>query len=679
MPQVTIDGKKIEVDEGYSVIQACEMAGVEIPHFCYHERLKIAGNCRMCLVEIEKSPKPVASCAMPISDGMVIHTNTPKVQQAREGVMEFLLINHPLDCPICDQGGECDLQDQAFKYGKNLSRFKENKRAVKDKNMGPLVRTHMTRCIHCTRCIRFATDIAGIEEIGTIGRGEHMEVSTYLEKSITSELSGNLIDICPVGALTSKPYEFKYRSWELRKSRSIDVFDAMGSNVRIDSKGMEIIRILPETNDDINDDWISDKGRFSYDGLKYQRLDRPYLRVNGKLQEVSWTKAFEALSDKLKTLPASSISAICGNMVDCESIFMLKTLFESLGCDNIDGNQFDYNYDTNARANYLFNTTIAGIDKADFCLLIGANPRHNAPVLNSRIGRNQREGKLHIARIGEVDDQTYKIQELGDSLLMLNEILSGTHPICARLALSKNPMLIIGDAVLAREDAHSIISLAHAIGAKYGFLRQDWNGINTLHNDSASVGLLDLKFRPRDTGKNFKQILSAAKSGDIKLVYLLAADEFNMDELGEAFVVYQGHHGDKGANRADLILPGCAYTEKNGIYVNLEGRPQYSYKIVDPYNLAKDDRDIFIELSNLLGFNCPFNTLDDIRAKMCELFPIFQQINTVIPSDIQPLALSLAISDKPLQKIEVNYYMNNPISRASKTMLNCTKFILEQA
>jgi NADH-quinone oxidoreductase subunit G len=679
MPQITIDGKTIELEDGLTVIQACEIAGVEIPRFCYHERLKIAGNCRMCLVEIEKSPKPVASCAMPINDGMVVHTNTPMVQKAREGVMEFLLINHPLDCPICDQGGECDLQDQAFKYGKNTSRFHENKRSVQDKYMGPLIQTHMTRCIHCTRCIRFASDVAGIDEIGTIGRGEHMEVSTYLNQAITSELSGNLIDICPVGALTAKPYEFKYRSWELHKTRSIDVFDALGSNVRIDSKGLEIIRVLPEINEEINEEWISDKARFSYDGLKYQRLDRPYLKINGKLQEVSWEVALNTLSDKIKSLRPQEIAAICGNIVDCESIFAFKDLFKSIGSDNIDSNQFGYTYDTISRANYLFNTTISGIDKADFCLIIGANPRQNAPVLNARIGRNWRERNLKVARIGEVDNQTYKIQELGDSPLILKEILAGTHEICQIIKESKNPMMIVGDSVLLRDDALNMMSVAHAIGDKYGFLRDDWNGFNVLHNDSGSVGLLDIGFRPSKNGKSFKEILKACQDKDIKLVYLLAADEFDMSALDSSFVVYQGHHGDKGANRADLILPGCAYTEKDGIYVNLEGKPQYSRAIVKPLLHAKNDIDIFIELANLLGITLPFKSLEEIREQMTIEFPIFSQINKIIPSKLKPLPLNDNLNNEALKKVVINYYMNNVVSRASPTMLNCTKFILGQS
>ena len=420
MQKLTIDGKEIEIDDGLTVMQACESAGIEIPHFCFHERLKIAGNCRMCLVDIEKSPKPVASCAMPASEGMVIHTNTARVLKAREGVMEFLLINHPLDCPICDQGGECDLQDQAFKYGKGKSRYSEDKRSVKDKNLGPLVETHMTRCIHCTRCIRFSTDVAGIPEMGALGRGEHMEIVSYLERTLTSELSGNVIDLCPVGALNSKPYAFTARSWELEATESIDVMDAVGSNIRIDSRGLEVMRILPKLNEDINEEWLSDKARFSYDGLKNQRLDRPYLKKNGKFQEASWESAISAINTKFNSLKdKSAIAAIAGTTSPCETMFLLKNLLSKLGSVMYTANQFGYGFDLSSRGNYLFNTTIAGIEKADVCLLIGANPRQVAPVLNARIGKMVRAGLLTVGRIGEQDDQTYKIKELGSDITLL--------------------------------------------------------------------------------------------------------------------------------------------------------------------------------------------------------------------------------------------------------------------
>lgn len=678
MAQITIDGKVIEIEEGYSLIQACELAGVEIPRFCYHERLKIAGNCRMCLVEVEKAPKLVASCAMPVTNGMVVHTNSPKVKQAREGVMEFLLINHPLDCPICDQGGECDLQDQAFKYGKNFTRFAENKRSVKDKYMGPLISTHMTRCIHCTRCIRFASDVAGVEEIGTLGRGEDMEISTYLEKSLTSELSGNLSDLCPVGALTAKPYEFRYRNWELTKTRSIDVFDGMGSNVRIDTKGFEVIRILPEINDNINQEWISDKGRFSHDGLKYQRLARPYLRIDDKLQEVSWRVALKEAAKKLRSTPANKIAAICGQMLDCETIFAFKELINSLGCDNLASNQFGYRCDVNARANYLFNTTISGVDKYDFCLLVGSNPRHDAPVLNARIGMGVRERKAIVARIGVCDEQTYKINELGDDLNILQQILDRQHPICQQLEQSSYPMIILGMDALLRADSLVIQNMVHNIADKYGLIRDDWCGVNILHRDAGAVGLLDLKFMPKNGGKDISEIFDAIKAKEIELVYLLAADELNMQNLDKAFVIYQGHHGDAGANRADLVLPGCAYTEKLGTYINIEGRSQVSRAVSLPPGQARDDREILLDLAKELSITLPFLDLASLRELMHQKHPAIAQIGQITPAKLNIATAAGNLLPQPLSKTYRNYYFDNAISRASPTMLACSKFILNQ-
>ncbi len=688
MPKVNIDGQNIQAPEGSTLIQACEIAGIEIPRFCYHKRLKIAGNCRMCLVEIDKSPKLVASCATLVSDGMIAHTNTEKVAQARQGVMEFLLINHPLDCPVCDQGGECDLQDQAFKYGKNFSRFHENKRIVKDKYMGPLIATHMTRCIHCTRCIRFAADVAGIDEIGTIGRGEDMEVSTYLAKSITSELSGNLIDICPVGALTSKPYEFKYRSWELTSIKSIDVFDAMGSNIRIDIKGHEVIRILPELNEEINQEWISDKARFSYDGLRYQRLDKPYFRVDGALQEVSWGFALDTLKAKITNTKPDRMAAICGQMVDCESIFALKELFNAIGCDNLACNQNGYSFETRYRGNYLFNTTIAGVEKADFCLLIGANVRANAPLLGARIGQQVRQSKIRVCSIGALSDQTYPIEHLGDNPKILEQILSAKHSICQALSQSKNPMLIIGDGVLVRDDSLQIQAIAYAIARQYNFIRNDWNGFNILHQDASSVGLLDLKFHPKNQyesqsqgqGKNIKQILSACQQNQMDLVYLLAADKIDMTSLGKSFVVYQGHHGDAGANRADLILPATEYTQKDATYVNLEGRVQKARRVVQPFGQAKDDRQIIIDLAQKLSLNLGFNDLQNLQTQMLKQYPIFANIGKIVASTIHfDSVTSNCFQDEPIKNIATNnYYMDNAISRASPTMLACTKFILGQ-
>jgi NADH-quinone oxidoreductase subunit G len=480
---------------------------------------------------------------MLVANGMNIHTNTPMVKKAREGVMEFLLINHPLDCPVCDQGGECDLQDQAFKYGKNVSKFHEPKRAVKDKNMGPLISTHMTRCIHCTRCIRFSQDIAGIDEIGTIGRGENMEVVTYLESAITSELSGNLVDICPVGALTAKPYEFRYRSWELTKTDSIDVFDAMGSSVRIDSKGSQTIRILPKSNEAINQEWLSDKGRFSYDGLRYQRLDSAYVKINGKLEPVETSKALQILAEQIKGLKPEEIGAVCSGIIDCESIYAFKTLLQQIGCDNLGTN--NYCFDVTARGNYLFNTTFAGSDDADLCLMVGADLKTSAPVLGARIGSRVRQGSLRVMRIGDSIDQTYPIEELGNKLEVLQQLVNNQHPACSLLQASKKPMIIIGDQVYLRSDSRQIMALCYQLAEQYGFLQEGWNGFNVLHNDASSVGLLDVGFRPSGKGKNLAAMLKAVKDSDIKMMLVVNADYFDSQDLQGAFVVYQVHHGDK--------------------------------------------------------------------------------------------------------------------------------------
>ncbi|CAG2161112.1 unnamed protein product, partial [Oppiella nova] len=619
--------KEIEVSEEETVFQACVHNGIEIPHFCFHKRLKIAGNCRMCLVEMEKSSKLIASCSMPVSQGMTIHTNTTKVKKAREDIMELLLINHPLDCPICDQGGECDLQDQAFKYGKYSNRFHENKRTVKDKYIGPLIKTAMTRCIHCTRCIRFATDVAGIEEIGAIYRGEHMEVLSYIERSLDSELSGNMIDICPVGALNSRPYSDKARSWELTHTSSIDVLDALGSNIRIDSRGGEIMRILPRVNEDINEEWISDKARFSYDGLKYQRLDRPYIRKDNKLVESSWQEAIETVSQTLKSLTGQQIAAIAGPLACVESMFLLKTLLQELGCNNFDSNQFNYKIDLSNRGNYLFNTTIAGIEKADLCLLIGANPRQVAPVLNARIGKMQRKGLLHIARIGNVTNQTYNIQELGMSPDIIKSIVQDQHEFTKLLEKAKYPMIIIGDGIYSRNDAYAILSLIHEIVGKYNIIRDEWNGFNILHNHASMVGSLDIGFSPQNGG---------------------SSDEINIDKIKSSFVVYHGHHGDIGANIADVIFPAPAYTEQDAIYVNLEGRVNYTKAAAHPVGQAKEDWVIIKNLAHSCSINLNIPNLEAVRHKLA---------NKLDNNDI---------ITKP-----VNYYMTDAISRASVTMTKC--------
>lgn len=678
MPKLNIDGKDIEVEDGLTLMQACEEAGIEVPHFCYHEKLKIAGNCRMCLVEMEKAPKPVASCATTVFEGMVVRTNTEKVKKAREGVMEFLLINHPLDCPICDQGGECDLQDQAFKYGRGGSRYSENKRSVKDKDLGPLIKPHMTRCIHCTRCVRFSTDIAGVEELGAIGRGENMQITSYLEKTLTSELSGNVIDLCPVGALTSKPYAFKARSWELEKTESIDVMDALGSNIRVDSAGLEVMRILPKLNEDINEEWLADKARFAYDGLKTQRLDRPYLKKNNSLSECSWDDAIEAARDVIKECDADNIAAIAGTTSSCESMFLLKKLLEKTGSEMFDANQHNHKIDGSSRSNYLFNTTIASLEDADLCLLIGANPKQVAPVLNARLGRLRRRGEMAIYRIGQIDDQTYPLEELGDNPDIINDIISGKHDFAKILQDAKNPTIIVGDGVYTRPDAEGILSAIHNLANKYDIVRDDWNGLNCLHNHASAVGAFDLGFAYGKDGAGTEKILQKARKGSLKLLYLHAADEIDLSDISDdCFVIYQGHHGDRSAERADLILPSAAYTEQDGIYVNIEGRPQYARRAVSPVGRAKEDFEIFALVAESLEIQQWPATIAEARELMAKANHVFANIGEVLPAKYVKFESKTKIDSKPLLKVEFNYYMTDPISRNSASMARCSKAISE--
>src|SRR5260221_129221 len=574
MPKLTIDGQEIEVPPGTTVLQACQRLGVEVPHFCFHERLAIAGNCRMCLVEQEKSPKPVASCAMPATDNMVIHTKSEKAQKARKGVMEFLLINHPLDCPICDQGGECDLQDQAMAYGFDRGRFEENKRAVKDKDFGPLIKTSMNRCIHCTRCIRFATEIAGVEELGATGRGENMEIGTYIEKALTSELSGNMIDLCPVGALTSKPYAFISRPWELRKTETIDVLDAVGGNIRVDARGPQVMRVLPRLNEEINEEWISDKGRFAVAGLGHKRRDGPYLRRDGKLVEASWGEAFAVIGERFGKLPATKIAALAGDLADVESMLALKELMAGLGSTNLDCRQDGAKLDPSCRAGYLFNTTIAGIEQADACLLIGTNPRWEAALVNARLRKRHLMGGFKVAAIGPALDLTFKVEPLGAGPELVDDLADGRHGWAEVLKAAKKPMLILGMGALARPDGAQILASARRLAAETNMVQEDWNGFNVLHSAAARVGGLDIGFVPASGGRDRDAILAGCATGEIEAVYLLGADEIDMSRLGHAFVVYQGHHGDAGAPRADVVLPGAAYTGKDAIYINTRGRVQ---------------------------------------------------------------------------------------------------------
>jgi len=693
MPKLIINDREIEVEDGLNLLQACELAGEEIPRFCYHERLSIAGNCRMCLVEVVGAPKPVASCHMNVNDlrpgrdgtPPTVRTDSALVKKAREGVMEFLLINHPLDCPICDQGGECDLQDQAMFYGVDGSRFYENKRAVEDKNVGPLIKTIMTRCIHCTRCIRFMTEVAGVSELGAIGRGEDMEITTYLERGMTSELSGNVIDLCPVGALTSKPYAFKARPWELRKTESIDVMDAIGSNIRVDARGREIMRILPRNHDDVNEEWISDKTRFMWDGLRRARLDRPYIRKDGHLRESSWADAFAEIAQRVKKAGPSKIGAIAGDLAPVEDMFALKSLFTALGSPNLDCRQDGTPLDpAKGRASYIFNSTIAGIEEADGILLVGVNPRMEAAVLNARILKGYRGGRLHIGVIGEKAELTYEYDYLGAGPKTLKDIADGAHPFAKVLEESTNPMIILGQGALARPDGAGIMALAAQAAQKLGLLREDenWNGFNILHNAAARVGGLDLGFVPQKDGLDVNAMLEGARYGDMDVLYLLGADELDMSQTGNAFVIYQGSHGDRGARFADVILPGATYTEKNGTYVNLEGRVQIAPRSVFPPGDAREDWTIIRALSERLDAKLPFDSLAELRAKLYADYPHFAAGNEIEPgriSDIEALAAGEStFEDKPFEPAVEDYFLTNPIARASSIMNELSALAREQ-
>jgi NADH-quinone oxidoreductase subunit G len=675
MPKLTIDGVELEVEAGSSVLQACEVLGVEIPRFCYHERLSVAGNCRMCLVEMERSPKPIASCAMPVAEGMVIRTNTETVKKARNGVMEFLLINHPLDCPICDQGGECDLQDQAMAYGRDSSRYDEHKRAVKDKYMGPLVKTIMTRCIHCTRCVRFATEIAGVPELGLLGRGEGAEISTYLEKALASELSGNVIDLCPVGALTSKPYAFHARSWELRKTESIDAMDAVGAAIRVDTRGDEVMRVMPRLNDDVNEEWLSDRSRFACDGLRRQRLDKPYIRgADGKLAPASWNAALAAVASKLTDVDGSKIAAITGDQCDAESMFALKSLMEGLGSPNLDCRQDGAKLDGNgARAGYIFNSGFAGIENADALLIVGSNPRLEAPVVNARIRKRWLHGDFPIAVIGPQAELTYGYDYLGAGPQTLDEIASGKHAFAQILKTAERPMVIVGMGALARSDGAGVLATIRKIAADTGIVGGDWNGFNLLHTASARVGGLDLGFVPGPGGRDVAGIIDGAGKGDIETVYLLAADEIDMDSLGAAFVIYQGHHGDLGAHRADVVLPGAAYTEKSGTWVNSEGRVQRGQRAAFPPGDAREDWTILRALSGVMNQALPFDSLGALRDRMVGAHPVFATLDDLVPVQWDSSGASdEAMGEGGFAPIITNFYMTCPISRASQTMAECT-------
>ncbi len=675
MAKLTIDGIEVEVPNGSALIQACEAAGREIPRFCYHERLSIAGNCRMCLVEVEKAPKPVASCAYPVADGMVVKTDSPMVRNARRGVMEFLLINHPLDCPICDQGGECDLQDQSVGYGMDHSRYAEGKRAVKDKYLGPLVKTVMTRCIHCTRCVRFATEIAGVPELGATSRGENMEIGTYVEHALSSELSGNMIDICPVGALTSKPYAYVSRPWELRKTESVDVLDAVGAAIRIDARGSEVLRILPRINEDVNQEWLADKSRFALDGLKRRRLDGCWVRRDGRMARASWEEAFGAIATRLSAVPGERIGAVSGNLADCESVLALKDLMAALGSNNLDCRQDGAAADVSRRDFYTFNSGIAGIDETDALLLVGVNPRHEAPLVNARVRARWLTGQLSVGSIGPASDLTYAITPLGADPAGLSDL--GAFADVLRGA--ERPMLVVGQAALARPDGSAVLAACWRLAAEFGMLRPDWHGFNVLHTAAGRVGALDLGFLPGPGGKALPQMLD----GGVDVLWLLGADEFDTAAIGrEIFVIYQGHHGDRGAARADVILPGAAYTEKNATYVNTEGRVQRALGAVQPPGDAREDWRILRAFSAMIGRALPYDDLAALRARMEQVNPVFARVD-IMPrfgcSDTAgPAAGPEPVAGSAFSPWFATYYQTDPISRASATMAECVAVAREQ-
>ncbi len=672
MPKLTINGIEVEVAQGTSVLQACEQLEIEVPHFCYHDRLSVPASCRMCLVEIEKMPKPVASCAQPCADGMVVHTDSAVVKKARKGVMELLLINHPLDCPICDQGGECDLQDQAVAYGCGCGRHHENKRIVGEKELGPLIKTAMTRCIQCTRCVRFVDEICGTPELGGLYRGEKMEIGTYVARALSSEMSGNLIDICPVGALTNKPAAFTARSWELQKTETIDVFDAIGCNIRVDMRGNDVVRVLPRLNEDINEEWINDKSRFAIDGLKRQRLDRPYVRRDGKLVPASWNEAFAVIAEKLRGIAPNRIAALAGDLVDCEAMFALKSLVAALGSPNLDCRQDGANYDVSTRAASIMNSGIAGIEESDAIVLIGTNPRHEGTLVNARIRKRWLRGGCRVGVIGATVDLGYPYQSIGTTPQGIADLMFGKHAFAAILKNAKKPMFILGAGALAREDGAALHRVVRELAEHFNAVREDWNGFNVFQHAASRIGGLDLDFLPQIGGQGTRAILGGA----MEAVWLLGADEIDVTKLGNAFVVYQGHHGDVGAHRADVILPGAAYTEKTGIYVNTEGRPQVALQATFPPGEAREDWKIIRAFSEVYGEALPYDTLDTLRTKMFESAPVLANIGHCEKSGWSAFGFTGEVSAQPFAPVIENFYMTDPISRASATMAKCSDEIL---
>ena len=663
MLKLKVNDTEVEVEEGLTVLQACEKAGVEIPRFCYHEKLSIAGNCRMCLVEMEKSPKPIASCAMPAADGMVIKTNTPNIEKSRKGVMEFLLANHPLDCPVCDQGGECDLQDQSMFYGIDKSRFKENKRAVPDKNMGPLIKTQMTRCIHCTRCIRFATEIAGVPELGAIGRGEDMQITTYLEKSIQSELSGNVIDLCPVGALTSKPYVFEARPWELKKTETIDVMDAVGSNIRVDTYDWEVKRVLPVINEEINEEWISDKTRYACDGLLNQRLDTPYIKYNNKFEKATWDEVYKIIKSKIKNTKKENICGFVGDLTNMEASFIFKEFFDR----TIDTNKYDSKsskrfIDNSVRENYLFNSTINGIEESDLILLIGTNPRFEATMLNARIRKAYLNNKTKIISLNDVGDLTYPYQILNGKTQTIKDIIENKNEITNDIINSKKPLVVLGESFLELKSANYLFYSLKEFLSKNNKFTQDWSPLNILFTDASTVGSIDL-----DLVDQNNNILDDLKQNKFEIIYLLNQDNLDFVKKDE-FIIYQGSHGDKGAEIADIILPGAAYTEQSGHFTNLEGRIQKAFKASYPPGDSKEDWQIINEIAETMNNRKLFNDKDELESSM------FNYLSLKKEKQKETLKTNIETNEFINEDLKVefkDYYFSNVVARASKTMLDC--------
>ena len=662
MLKIKVNDIDVEVEEGLTVLQACEQVGVEIPRFCYHEKLSIAGNCRMCLVEMENSPKPIASCAMPAADGMVIKTNTEKVEKSRKGVMEFLLANHPLDCPVCDQGGECDLQDQSMFYGIDKSRFKENKRYVPEKYMGPLIKTQMTRCIHCTRCIRFATEVAGVTELGAIGRGEDMQITTYLEKAMESEMSANVIDLCPVGALTSKPYVFEARPWELKKTETIDVMDAVGSNIRVDTYGWEVKRVLPRINEEINEEWISDKTRYACDGLKNQRLDTPYIKKNKKFEKISWKEAYNKIFDKISVTNSDKIAGITGDMTNMETLYVIKDFFEkTIKSKNLDSRDDNYYVNSSNRNNYIFNSKITGIEDSDLIILIGTNPRYEATILNSRIRKAYNNNNIEIYSVGEVGDITYPYTVLENSTKTIHDIINNKHKLSEVINKSKKPMIIIGQSVFKLNSSPYIFEELKKYLTTNNKINNDWNALNILSNNASTVGSYDLNILSSKNGKNIT--LEKINNNEFDILFLFGQENLKFKKKKE-FIIYIGSHGDRGAEMADIILPGASYTEQDGYFTNLEGKVQKAYKASYPPGEAKEDWQIINELSAALKRKNLFSSKDELIKSMLNYLNLYKDKKDFDLPKYKFIEENIYIDD-------LDYYQSNAVARASKTMNQC--------